>query len=312
MKILAISGGTKNGTNDAMAREALMGAQEQGAEIEFVHLFDLALKPCTGCIACVNSLMAGGPGDCALKDDYAWLDDKVRDADGIIWVLPIFEKGAPAIFKILQDRMFGPSHDIGTNTVAKMIAEKTGNTGPDPRKFKKKVTSFIGIGGSDWNTRFSSDLNLAVMVQMWQVIDDVVFPWSKSLILDDAGVQKCHDVGINIAKAAADMGKAEYLGDSGVCPNCHSRNFFLHADGKTAECVVCGIQGTLKTEGGFAFAFDQQQLEHAHNLVPGKMKHMQDIGHYEGLLAEQKKQPEFKTRQEKYKAFIDSARPAKA
>ena len=48
MKILAISGGTKNGTNDAMAREALMGAREQGAEIELVNLFDLNLKPCTG------------------------------------------------------------------------------------------------------------------------------------------------------------------------------------------------------------------------------------------------------------------------
>ena len=34
MKIIAISGGTKDGSNDAMAREALMGAKEAGAEIE--------------------------------------------------------------------------------------------------------------------------------------------------------------------------------------------------------------------------------------------------------------------------------------
>jgi multimeric flavodoxin WrbA len=50
-KILAISGGTKNGSNDAMTREALMGAKEQGAEIEFIRLHDLELKPCTGCIS---------------------------------------------------------------------------------------------------------------------------------------------------------------------------------------------------------------------------------------------------------------------
>jgi len=46
MKILGISGGSKNGTNDAMCREALMGAKEMGAEVEFIHLLDLNLKPC--------------------------------------------------------------------------------------------------------------------------------------------------------------------------------------------------------------------------------------------------------------------------
>ena len=38
MKILGISGGTKNGANDCMCKEALLAAKEQGAEIEFVRL----------------------------------------------------------------------------------------------------------------------------------------------------------------------------------------------------------------------------------------------------------------------------------
>ena len=309
MKILAISGGSRNGTNDAMAREALMGAREEGAEIEFINLYGLDLKPCTGCIACVNSLMSGGAGDCFLKDDYLWLVDRVRDADGVIFVMPVFEKGAPAIFKIIQDRMFGPSNDTGTNTVARMIAGKMGKTGPDPRKFAKKAVSIIGIGGSDWNTRFSCDLNLAVMVQMWTVIDDVVFSWSKSLIMDDEGVKKCRRVGSNIARAAADIEKAKYLGDQGVCSNCHSRNFFLHADG-IAECEVCGIKGRLNNnEKGFVFSFDPEQLEHAHNLLPGKMLHMKDIGEMESRFAEEKKMPDFKARQDMYKAFLESSMP---
>ena len=311
MKIIAISGGSRNGTNDAMAREALMGAKEEGAEIEFVNLYDLELKPCTGCIACVGSLMSGGSGDCILKDDYLWLVDKIRGADGVIFVMPVFEKGAPAIFKILQDRMFGPSNDTGTNTVAKMIAGKMGKPGPDPRKFAKKAVSLIGIGGSDWNTRFSCDMNLAMMVPMWTVIDDLVFSWSKCLILDDAGVQKCRDVGTNIAKAAADIENAKYLGDPGVCTNCHSRNFFLHADGQ-AECEVCGVKGKLSNEGGFVFSFEPEQLEHAHNLLPGKMKHMQDIGEMETRFAEEKKSDEFKARQEKYKAFLEPTKPVRA
>jgi multimeric flavodoxin WrbA len=310
MKIIAVSGGSRNGTNDAMAREALMGAKEEGAEIEFINLYDLELKPCTGCIACVGSLMSGGSGECLLKHDYSRLLQKLREDDGVIFVIPVFEKGAPAIFKILQDRMFGPSNDTGTNTVAKMIAERIGKPGPDPRKFAPKAVSFIGIGGSDWNTRFSCDLNLAVMVQMWTVIDDVVFSWSKSLILDDEGVQKCHDIGTNIAKAAADIENAKYLGDPGVCGNCHSRNFYLHQDGQ-AECEVCGIKGKLSGEEGFVFTYDQEQLKHAHNLLPGKLKHMKDIGEMESRFAEEKKSDEFKARQEKYKAFLEPTKPTK-
>jgi hypothetical protein len=44
MKVLGISGGTKNGHNDAMCKEALMGAKEAGAEVEFIHLMDFRYK----------------------------------------------------------------------------------------------------------------------------------------------------------------------------------------------------------------------------------------------------------------------------
>ena len=44
MKILGISAGTRNGNNDSMCKEALMGAKEMGAEIEFIRLLDLDIK----------------------------------------------------------------------------------------------------------------------------------------------------------------------------------------------------------------------------------------------------------------------------
>ena len=79
--------------------------------------------------------------------------------------------------------MCGPSHDTGVNIIAGKIAEKTHNSGPDPRKFKKKAVSFVGIGGSDWATRISTDMNLAAMSGMWKVIDDEVFKWAKSIVI---------------------------------------------------------------------------------------------------------------------------------
>ena len=309
MKILAISGGTLNGSNDSMAKEALMGAKEMGAEIEFVRLLDLNLKPCTGCIACVNSLMTGGNGDCILKDDFKWLDEKVLDADGIVFAMPIFEKGTPGIFRVLQDRLCGPSHDTGTNIVAGKIAEHTGKSGPDPRKFKKKAVSFISIGGSDWATRISCEFNLAAMVAMWTVIDDEVFSWAKSMVIQDENVAKCHEIGKNLAKACEDIENAKYMGTPGVCPNCNSRNFFIHEDGK-AECEVCGIIGDLKfDDGSVRFEFPEEMYQHAHNNIPGKMKHMDDIYKNETQLKEDKKTDKFKNRVKAYKEFILASKP---
>lgn len=310
MKVLAISGGSKDGSNDSMAKEALMGAKEQGAEIEFIHLLDLELKPCTGCIACVNSLMTGGPGKCIIKDDFNWLDEKCLDADALLFAMPVFEKGAPAVFKLLVDRMCGPSHDTGINFIAGKIAEQAGRPGPDPRKFKKKAVSYISIGGSDWTTRAAVDMALSSMSAMWKVIDNEVFSWSKSIIVEDEKVAKCHEIGANLAKAAADIENAKYLGDPGICSHCNSRSFIIFKD-NTAECEICGIRGRLSfgADGSPRFDFPLEMLEHAHTLLPGKLKHNDDIRQNEMKLVEDKKTDKYKTRVQNYKAFIQATKP---
>ena len=311
MKVLAISGGSKNGNNDAMAREALMGAESQGAQVEFIRLHDLELKACTGCIACVKSLMGGNNGDCILKDDFNWLDEKIFQADGIIFVMPVFEKGSPGVMHVLQDRRFGPAYDPGPCTVAKKIAEKKGTAGPDSRKFVPKLVSYIGIGGSDWVTRFSADMNLTAMTGCWKVIDDVVFTWAKCAVMDDSIVRKCNEIGVNMAEAI-DVGleKAVYKGDPGVCPLCHCRNFHIANDPKETICVVCGMVGELQTmDGKVVFVVEQEQYEHAHTLMPGKMKHMDDIYKNETHLMELKKTPEYKERMEKYEKFLQAVKP---
>jgi flavone/flavonol reductase len=316
-KILAISGGSKNGTNDQMAKEALMGAQEVGAEIEFIHMLDLDLVPCNGCVSCVtgrDGVFAGGSCRCIRKDDLRWLEDKIYDSDGVVFVMPIFEKGVPGFFRAFQDRIAGPSHDLGMLTIAKDIHEKKGGGpgGPDPRAFKKRYATFIGIGGSDWACRMEADFALFAMVQQWNVIDYLTFTWAKSLAMEDERVASIREAGRTIAKMAADPSTYKYLGDPGVCSNCHSRLMYIAEDGKTVECSVCGVKGELEFKRGkLEFSYPKSQMEHAHNLMPGKIKHVEDIGKMEGKFAAEKQSAEYKRRAEVYKTFIQASKPEK-
>lgn len=309
MKILALSGGSKNGNNDGMAKEALMGAQEMGAEIEFIHLLDLNIKPCIGCIACVKSLMQGGLGDCVVKDDYQWLYNKILDADGLIIANPIYEKGTPGVYHVLQDRMCGPANDYGTNFIAQKMAEQHGAPGPDPRKLKPKYVSYIGIGGSDWFTCMAADQAMTAMSPMWNVVQNEIFSWSKCIMVHDADVEKCHQIGVNLVKTIQDPENYRYLSEAGVCPICHSRNFYIHQD-TTAECEVCGMKGSLEIRDGKAtFTFPEESMKLAHTTLAGKIHHMDDMRDVETSLMEAEQTDTYKDRKKKYAAFIKGSKP---
>jgi len=311
MKILGISGGTKNGNNDAMCKEALMGAKEIGAEVEFIRLMDLDIKHCTGCLACVGALFSGKGNMCVLKDDFDWLLDKMLDADGIVVALPIFEKGVPGIFQTITDR-FGPRMDRGNNVIATKNAQEHGGKVPDPRILKDKVISYMGIGGSDWTTKFQCGAAMQALTPGWKVINNEVFQWSSDIIVDDTRASVAHQIGVNIANAAKDIEKASYKGEEGVCPHCHCRNFYLDNNSTHAICELCGIEGDIKVvDGKVKFEFPEEQLGHAHDTLPGKFIHVEDIGKTISTLMGMKKTDKYKERLENYKNFITSTTPEK-
>lgn len=311
MKVLGISAGTKNGNNDAMCKEALMGAQEIGAEIEFINLWNLDLKNCTGCTACVMSLMAGKGGNCILKDDFAWLRDKMLDADGIILATPIFECGAAGIVHTICDR-FGPRMDRAMNIIGTKIAAENGGTPPDARLLKDKVISFISVGGSDWATRTQVDCGMVALSPGWKIIDNDFFKWSKCIMMEDEKISRAHVIGENLATAAGDIEHASYQGEPGICPHCHCREFYLDDAANKAICTLCGLEGEIKvTDGKVSFSFKPEDEAKAHDIVSGKFMHADDIRENEGRLMDVKKSDEYKHRREKYASFIDSLMPEK-
>jgi len=249
MKILGVSFGGPNGANDSMCREALMGAREMGADIEFVHILDWDIKNCTGCVACSRSLVSGKGNVCTQRDELDAFLDLMLDADGIVFCTPIFEKGATGLFHTLNDRL-GPRMDRGINAFATEMAEKNGGKKPDPRFLKDKVVSFMGIGGSDWSTKVQVDCGMLALSPAWKIIDNVTFSWSKNIILEPEKVAVAHRMGAELAKAASDYENSKYMGEPGVCPHCHSRNFFLDPESTHAVCELCGIEGDITGRDG--------------------------------------------------------------
>jgi len=320
MKILGLSAGTLNGANDSLCKEALMAAKEAGAEIEFINIMKLDLKHCTGCKACVMGLFSGRGNACVLKDDMQWLIDKMLDADGIIYAAPIFEKCGPGIHHTLMDR-FGPRMDRGNLMIGQKIAEEKGGKPIDPRYFKEKVISFMGIGGSDWATRIQCDFATLALTPKWTVIDNQLFSWSLSILMNDGAIAKAHQMGLDLAAAAKKIADGtfvpghgifneDYKGPAGVCPYCHGKNFYLEENG-TAICCLCGTEGVMKFEGGkYVFEFDAGKwIPHAHDSISGKFIHGDDIMRNEGEARELMATDEAKARKQKYRDFIAPTMP---
>jgi len=321
MKILGVSLGTKNGNNDTMCRVALEAARDAGAEIEFIHLFDWDIQTCTGCVACSRALVMGKGMVCTRKDDFKAFYEKMVEADGLLFVDPIYESGASGLFHIITDRM-GPGHDSGLLYGASMqMKEKTGK-GLDDKYFKQKACSFVGIGGSDWAVRVETDHAMLAMSPGWKVIDNDFFSWSKDVIMQDDKVERMKQIGRNLVEAAQQIKednekchefpiaelteKSYWKGKTGACPHCNGNNFYIYPGTTTAECELCGLQGELKIkDGALRLEFDPSTEWHAHDIVSGKKAHGDDIFENEGRLMNLYKDPEFLARKKHYTEVIE-------
>ncbi len=311
MKILGISAGRRNGTNDSMCRVALKEAKTLGAEVEFINLNDLELKNCTGCLACVNSIFSGKGNACAIKDDYMFLQDKMLGADGIIWAVPIFEKCAAGLFHTVMDR-FGPRMDYVHNIIADKICEENDGKPIDKRIFNTKAVSYMAIGGSDWGTTVQNDFFTQALTQKWKIIDNEWFPWAQDAFNDSIRVEKAKEIGSNIYRAC-EMGveNASYKGEEGVCPHCHSRSFYINPN-KSVVCSQCGIVGTLiEEDSNYKFQFEESEIEKAHDTMSGDWKHADEVKENAMKVMDLAKNQDYKNRVKELAEEFPAQKPAK-
>ena len=88
----------KGGNTHLLLDEAMRGAREEGAAIDFFDLTDMKISGCQGCEACSES------GVCRIKDDMELIYNAIRESSRFILASPIFFEGVSAQAKAMIDR----------------------------------------------------------------------------------------------------------------------------------------------------------------------------------------------------------------
>jgi len=98
-KIIAIYGSPRRkGNTAALLRKAIEGARDSGADVEEIVLRDLKISPCLEIYGCLQA------GECAIKDDFQMVRDKILHAQGLILASPVFFYTVSSHTKMLMDR----------------------------------------------------------------------------------------------------------------------------------------------------------------------------------------------------------------
>jgi multimeric flavodoxin WrbA len=319
MKVLGISCGRRMSNTEIMVKEALMGAEEAGAEVQFLRLQDYYIKPCTGCNSCVIDLMEkGGGGACILRnDDFPFIDELIMDTDALILGSPIYEKSPTGQLKTLEDRM-GPSHDQGFRIIAKNIREEKGittGTGPDPRAFKRRTGALIAVGGSEWDTLALPIMGMFCLTMQIEVVDQILINWiglPKVVTFHEDKLARARRAGKQVVEQhGTPDGQAEYIGEPGMCPLCHCKLIEVRngSDPYPCVCGLCGVRGTLTTnaDGSVHFTVKEEDRVHSHLFLSGKFEHLQELA--DVSLAPPPGYDQVNARAQRYRDYLTPIKP---
>ena len=98
-KVLVITSSLRKGGNsDTLAEMFANGAEDAGNEVEIIHLADKTIGFCKGCLAC------GETQKCVINDDAVEIAEKMKKADAIAFVTPVYYYSISGQLKTMLDR----------------------------------------------------------------------------------------------------------------------------------------------------------------------------------------------------------------
>ncbi len=151
--VAVMSSARLNGNTAILVREALRGAEEEGAAITEVLLPKYTINFCQGCLSCMVK------GRCFMEDDFEQVKALLRGASGIILSSPTYGGAACARMKNLLDRLglferftsatFGGKYVVGISTAssagaAKKVARDLAGIVTNGAFERGYVTGFLG------------------------------------------------------------------------------------------------------------------------------------------------------------------------
>ena len=99
-KVLVITTSLRAKSNsDVLADNLIQGAKDAGHDVELVSLKGKELRFCIGCLSCQKTQK------CVLNDDAVEIAEKVKNADVLVFVTPIYYYEMCGQMKTLLDRL---------------------------------------------------------------------------------------------------------------------------------------------------------------------------------------------------------------
>lgn len=284
-KVMGIAAGRKNSNSEILLKEALMACEAAGAEVTMINLRDFNILDCTGCTACTKAMSEGKFAGCTLdaKDDKKKIMDVMLAQDAVIYSVPTYDLMPAANYLRFAQRSL--AYETAFLETIGII------------EHKERLAGLISVGGStrSWQSMALEGLQATMFTTDMKVVDMLLAkraPGAAQCVLDEDLMGRAKKMGENIMAALAmPEGQRHWMGeeDMGWCPNCHSNALVLGEvqwDGLyyPIECQVCGAGGNLeKTEDGkWKFVIQSNGLEKDRTTVPGRAKHLEEIGETQG------------------------------
>lgn len=108
MKLIAVNGSPRPNFNTAkLVKEAVRGAEEHGAETEYVDLYKIANKGCISCFACKR--IDRESCVCQVKDDIQPLFERILNADALVVGSPVYFGDVTAGTQAFLERLVFPA-----------------------------------------------------------------------------------------------------------------------------------------------------------------------------------------------------------
>lgn len=159
MKILMIEGCRKGGNTDKICDQFAKGALEAKHEVQREYLFTKKMNGCIGCQKCRKT-----DGTCIWKDDLVEVNQKILEADVIVFASPVYFYGIPAQLKMVLDRTFNIEEKIHDKKIYFITSAAAPNEEAYLPKLQYAIDSIQG-----WVDCYRNNVELIKVFHAWDM-----------------------------------------------------------------------------------------------------------------------------------------------